>query len=221
MKMLDLCCGAGLAAAGYWRSGCFSEIVGVDIDPAMRGVYPFDFIAGDALALDYDFLLAFDFIHASPPCQFYSRVTPRRYRHQHPRLIPGFRRMLHATDRPHIIENVPGSGHDLRPNLTLSGLDVGLPMDRPRLFRVAVAEKFSSNSFKDGLTVLRQIRNRRAVNVHGSEYVSKRDTFDAFGVNDLPVSHKRNLTAVHVQQGIPPAMTFYLARYLFPRFFIG
>jgi len=51
MRLLDLCCGAGLAAWGYWRSGAFSEVVGVDINPMP---YPFDFICGDALTLDYE-----------------------------------------------------------------------------------------------------------------------------------------------------------------------
>lgn len=142
-RMLDLFCGGGLAGAGYWQSGCFSEIVGIDLNPTMRRAYPFDFIAGDALALDYDFLAQFDFIHASPPCQFYSYVTPEWARDRHSRLIPGTHLMLKASGLPHVIENVPGSSLDLRPNLVLSGYDVGLPMNRPRLFHV-FSEKCAS-----------------------------------------------------------------------------
>jgi hypothetical protein len=135
-RLLDLCCGGGLAGAGYWRSGCFSEICGVDNNPAMKPVYPFDFVCADMLTLTYDFLLQFDFIHASPPCQAYSYATPEWARDRHLRLIPGTHLMLKASGLPHVIENVPGSALELRPNLALSGLDVGLPMKRPRYFHV-------------------------------------------------------------------------------------
>lgn len=135
-KLLDLCCGGGLAGRGYWESGCFSEICGVDNNPDMKHVYPFDFICADMLTLTYDFLLQFDFIHASPPCQFYSYATPDWARGRHMRLIPGTHLMLKSTGLPHVIENVPGSALDLRPNLVLSGLDVGVPMKRPRYFHV-------------------------------------------------------------------------------------
>lgn len=72
-KLLDLFCGEGLAAWGYWLSGRFSHIVGVDINLQMRSRYSFDFIEGDVLSLDYEFLSKFDFVHASPPCQAYSK----------------------------------------------------------------------------------------------------------------------------------------------------
>lgn len=134
--MLDLFCGGGLAGAGYWQSGCFSEIVGVDLDPSMKKVYPFDFMCCNAWLLDYEFLLQFDFIHASPPCQFYSAITPSWARARHIRSIPPTHLMLQAAGKPYVIENVPGSGHDLRPNLIMSGLDVGLPTARPRLFHI-------------------------------------------------------------------------------------
>ena len=69
MKLLDLYCGEGLAAWGYWRSGCFSSITGIDINPKMSARFSFEFICADCRSLTYDFLDQFDFIHASPPCQ--------------------------------------------------------------------------------------------------------------------------------------------------------
>lgn len=70
-RLLDLFCGAGGAAVGYSRAG-FDEIVGVDIVKQPR--YPFTFVLGDAL----EYLAAhgheFAAIHASPPCQGYSRL---------------------------------------------------------------------------------------------------------------------------------------------------
>lgn len=149
MKMLDLCCGGGLAAAGYWLSGCFTEIVGIDkLDLSDR--YPYDFIQGDAFALDYDFLSQFDFIHASPPCQWYSQLTPEWARDRHERLIPNAHRLLKAWGGPHVIENVGGSLLDLRPTMHLSGFDVGLPMLRNRYFHVYEAQlRHSLNEFQD------------------------------------------------------------------------
>lgn len=147
-KMLDLCCGGGLAGAGYWLSGCFTEIVGIDVLD-MRRSYPFDFIQGDAFALDYDFLSQFDFIHASPPCQGYSDLTPEYARDRHPRLIPNAHLMLKAWGGPHVIENVRGALKDLRPTLCLSGFDVSLPMQRNRYFHIYEAGSCaSSNEFQ-------------------------------------------------------------------------
>src|SRR5215207_8218785 len=117
-RLLSLFCGGGLACWGYWRSGRFSEIVGVDIADH-SAAYAFDFIQADALALDYDFLLDFDAIHASPPCQAYSTLTPEQYKPNHPRLIEPTRQMLEAVGVPFVIENVPGSVRELRPNLAM------------------------------------------------------------------------------------------------------
>ena len=71
MRLLDAFCGAGGAAVGYHRAG-FHEIVGVDIKPQPR--YPFTFVPGDALEYIKAHGHEFDAIHASPPCQRYTRL---------------------------------------------------------------------------------------------------------------------------------------------------
>lgn len=68
-RLLDLCCCAGGGAVGYALAG-FSV---TGIDAHIQPDYPFKFIQADALDLTYDFLLSFDAIHASPPCQAYIR----------------------------------------------------------------------------------------------------------------------------------------------------
>ena len=66
MKAIDLCCCAGGAAAGLASVGF--DVTGIDIEPQPN--FPFEFIQGDALTVDVAFLRGFDFIWASPPCQF-------------------------------------------------------------------------------------------------------------------------------------------------------
>ena len=76
MKVLDLYCGAGGASEGYRQAG-FDQLVGIDINLQPR--YPFEFRQGDAIEAmeDLDFLRSFDLIHASPPCQRFSKMTKR------------------------------------------------------------------------------------------------------------------------------------------------
>lgn len=274
MKLLDLFCGGGLAAAGYWQSGCFTEIVGVDIED-MSTVYPFDFIRGNALRLDYDFLAQFDFIHASPPCQAYSKQTPKHARPRHAKLIRDTHAMLYATGLPYAIENVEGSGAELRPNLLLSGMDVGLPMHRPRYFHLYLPEKMTSLqssqisrcgfaqkneingcclSHEVSTGCLSKISGDRKINVitgdhsqvsiegninlssaaqsnlsyvekinphDNNHYITREQLIAAFGLKSLPVAHIRRLTIPHIQQGIPPAMTKFIARSVFNKAMIG
>ena len=102
-RLLDLFCGAGGAAMGYYRAGF--DVVGVDIRPQSR--YPFEFHRADAMTYPLD---GFDAIHASPPCQRYSIATAGAGKHvraSHPALIAPTRERLRAVDVPFVIENVP------------------------------------------------------------------------------------------------------------------
>ena len=114
-RLLDLFCGAGGAAMGYHRAGF--DVVGVDKRPQPR--YPFEFVEADALEfmrdLDYG-VLAYQAIHASPPCQFGSTVTNRNRRRsliEHENLIPATRDLLLDAGLPYVIENVEGSRRHL------------------------------------------------------------------------------------------------------------
>lgn len=106
LRLLDLFCCAGGAAKGYTQAGF--EVVGVDI--ADQPNYPYEFVQADALTLAPDFLASFDAIHASPPCQAYS-VTAKRTKNGDawPKLIKPVRAMLTLSDRPYVMENVPGA----------------------------------------------------------------------------------------------------------------
>lgn len=128
-RLLDLFCGAGGCAVGYDRAGF--DVTGVDNRPQPR--YPFAFHQADAL----EFLAAhgreYDAIHASPPCQAYSRVTKRWGRTgDHPDLIGHVRDMLAGYAVPWVIENVGGA--PLCCPFMLCGSMFGLKVRRHRWF---------------------------------------------------------------------------------------
>ncbi|MCP4083205.1 MAG: DNA cytosine methyltransferase [Planctomycetaceae bacterium] len=129
MKLLDLFCGAGGCAMGYYRAG-FTEVVGVDINPQKR--YPFEFVQADALEYAIRYGHKFDMIHASPPCQVYS-VTAALSNGNHPDLVGKTRDILLGLGKPYVIENVPGA--PLINPITLCGtMFPGLRVIRHRLF---------------------------------------------------------------------------------------
>jgi 23S rRNA G2069 N7-methylase RlmK/C1962 C5-methylase RlmI len=98
-RLLDLFCKAGGAGMGYHRAGF--DVVGVDHEPQPR--YPFAFVQADAL----EYLAAhgheYDAIHASPPCQGYSRLRhlPWLKGREWPLLIEPCRALLVQAGRPH------------------------------------------------------------------------------------------------------------------------
>lgn len=140
-RILDLFCGAGGASMGYSRAGF--EVVGVDITEQPR--YPFGFLQSDAIAV-LDTVLAvggkydaytFDAIHASPPCQGYSRMSTCRpgLADEYPRLIEPVRERLVAIGLPYVIENVVGA--PLRWPTLLCGAMFGREVYRHRLFETS------------------------------------------------------------------------------------
>jgi DNA (cytosine-5)-methyltransferase 1 len=193
-KLLDLFCGEGLAAWGYWLSGRFTEIVGVDINPSLKKRYAFDFINRDALSLDYDFLQQFDFIHCSPPCQGYSKATPDQSKHE--RLIPGCHLMCVASGLPYVIENVEGSTKDLKPNLVIDGHSVGLNITRRRYFYVSQLKK-----------PVRLLSSGTIANFSIHDAATRNEMIEAFGLSVINEKRRSFLTRRGIEEGIPPAFT--------------
>jgi DNA (cytosine-5)-methyltransferase 1 len=125
-KLLDLFCGAGGAAMGYYRAGF--EVIGVDINPQPN--YPFEFKQADAMTYPLD---DFDVIHASPPCQHYTMMQRIcKNKGSHPDLVEATRERLKASDKPYIIENVVGA--PLIDAIILCGTMFGLRIARHRQF---------------------------------------------------------------------------------------
>lgn len=103
LHILDLYCGAGGAAMGYAQAGFV--VTGVDI---VKHRYPFRFIHADALeVLDNLDVERYHAIHASPPCQRFTRNARQRgTAESHPDLIAPTRDRLRTLGLPYVIENV-------------------------------------------------------------------------------------------------------------------
>ncbi|MET8447419.1 class I SAM-dependent methyltransferase [Streptomyces sp. NPDC005209] len=128
-RLLDLYCCQGGAAKGYADAGF--DVTGVDKDPQPR--YPYRFVQADAIAFVLEHGAAFDFIHASPPCQHDSECQRLRG-NTHPDLIAPTRAALETTGRPWVIENVGGAVAKLRDPVMLCGAMFALETYRHRFF---------------------------------------------------------------------------------------
>lgn len=104
---MDLFCGAGGVSTGLERAGFDVTAVDINPQPHHRGGH---FIQADALEVlqEVDWLLGFDFIWASPPCQAFTSLRHLNGK-EYPNLIPATRAGLIASGVPHCIENVPGA----------------------------------------------------------------------------------------------------------------
>jgi DNA (cytosine-5)-methyltransferase 1 len=154
-RMLELFAGEGGATAGYQRAGW--DVFAVDLNAKVLERNPADGMhVGDALVVltaliaglripftrpdDSTVWLGlddFDAIHASPPCQGYSTITPDQSKH--PRLIDPVRELLVATGKSYVIENVAGARKHLREPVLLCGDMFGLTVRRHRYFETSTA----------------------------------------------------------------------------------
>lgn len=118
---------------GYSRAGF--EVVGVDNRPQKN--YPFEFHQADALDYCREHWREYDAIHASPPCQAYSRLafSPNRNMTAYPKLIYKVRDALTETDLEFVIENVPDA--PLHNPLTLCGTMFDLRTHKHRNFEMS------------------------------------------------------------------------------------
>lgn len=127
--LLDLYCGAGGCTRGYQEAGF--HVVGVDIfrQPRYCGD---EFVQDDVFSyLEDADLSRFAAIHASPPCQGYTRARHLQG-NEHPMLVADTRASLVSAGKRYVIENVIGA--PLVNPIKLTGTMFGLLTVRPRLF---------------------------------------------------------------------------------------
>lgn len=131
--LLDVFCGDGGAGVGYQRAGF--NVVGVDIVP--RPACPFPVWVADALEVlaEVGRWGVYDAIHASPPCQQWTRAGKLRTAQggtcSSSDLIAQTRALLRATGLPYILENVEGAPIQ---GVRLCGSSFGLKVRRHRIF---------------------------------------------------------------------------------------
>jgi DNA (cytosine-5)-methyltransferase 1 len=200
---LDLfCCGGG-ASMGLYRAGF--NVVGIDIDHQPH--YPFPFLQADALTLDPEWMAAFDFVWASPPCQRYTRGAKKWGTTDcHPDLIAPTRDLLESIGLPFVIENVPDA--PVRADVTLCGSMFGLRVIRHRSFElsgVVVPQPEHGQHAADYVTV--------TGHTGGS---SKRDGTAGFGtIEDWKEAMGIDwLPASKLCEAIPPAYSEHIGRRL-------
>lgn len=219
MKLLDGCCCAGGASAGYTLAGF--EVIGVDIAPQPH--YPYPFILGDIIDVLFRMLAGekflasdgkeygmddFDAFHVSPPCQGYSITKSLPNVGLYPKLIEPVRALLIETGKPYVIENVVGA--PLIDPLMLCGTMFGLKLIRHRLFETHPRIYFTPASHKClGLNTnshrgYSSFKNgAQAITCVGNNYNPK-DGALAMGIAWM--------TRDELSEAIPPAYTEFIGR---------
>lgn len=215
-RLLDLFCGDGGAGMGYHLAGF--DVVGVDIEP--HPLYPFEFHQADALTVDLE---GFDAIHASPPCQGYSRMRhlPWLAGKDYPLLIDPIRERLQLAGVPWIIENVEDSPLNRASDLfgahgvLLCGTMFGLLIYRHRPFETSfpVAQP-AHGPHREAISAGRMLGDRCRVPVHrgitawqagggvGGHMADARKVGESMGIDWMK--------AAGMSQAIPPAYTRHI-----------
>jgi len=234
LRLLDLFCCAGGAAVGYERAGF--EVVGVDIKPQPN--YPFEFIQADCLRLDPAFVASFDAVHASPPCQWFSRThgmapagrtgggnggyktpRPKAARDDHPNLMPQTRALLVASGRPYVMENVLDASRAMIDPIMLCGTMFGLRVYRHRLFEtnwlaVPPAHPAHTHGVTAGSGNAKGKGRGYSASTHGAQMITVAgNNFNRReGMAAMGIDWEANQR--EVAQMIPPAYTEFLGRQL-------
>ena len=211
--LLDLFCGAGGCSVGYHRAGF--DIVGVDIKAQPN--YPFDFQQADAF--EYVLELAgyanglYDAIHASPPCQRYSRLftTMEDRRGEHPDHVAKTRELLNKTGLPWVIENVHGAPLN-RGSVMLCGAMFGLRTYRHRWFESSeclLAPSHPKHSIKSDKG------SRRKEHFLAGGFISVVGNVGTYcGPAAMGIDW---MTGEELSQAIPPAYTEFIGRQIVKR----
>lgn len=242
--LLDLYCKAGGAAMGFFQAGF--DVVGVDKEDQPN--YPFPFVKMDALhvlerllekRISRNFIRArsknakqpiyyrledFMAIHASPPCQKYSKMTkgiwPERL-DGHDDLIVPTRELLIKAKKPYSLENVETARHMLINPIKLCGTMFGLrtstgsQLVRHRYFELSIPFFLTptcQHNKEAGQKLSGGGKRAATIGVYGhAGGSSKRDGTVSFGVDERSMAMGIDwMTNKELAQAIPPAYTKYI-----------
>lgn len=210
-RLLDLFCGAGGAAKGYQEAGFY--VVGVDIAPQPNYCGD-EFIQTEALHFLGCQIIkkeTWSAIHASPPCQDYSR-NMRHLSAPQPRLIEPVRALLNKTGVPWVIENVEGAPLPSQDDLfgshgvVLCGTSFGMRVYRHRWFETSFPVV--------GLACDHRLRAMNPHNVAG-----RKQMYAEFGRGDPEKGWAREMGVewmgrYEAREAIPPAYTRFIGEQL-------
>jgi DNA (cytosine-5)-methyltransferase 1 len=208
---LDLFSGEGGSGWGYELAGI--AMTGVDNRPMPR-YRGSRFIQADAFEYLADHGHEYDFIHASPPCQGYSRMRhlPWLKDRVYPLLIAPVRAAILPLGVPYVIENVEDARPHMRDPIRLCGLSFGLRMYRHRMFESSLFmlepphEKHREVIFKGRLLNSRYSGSAGTTGIlpDPAGHVATNDAKAVMGVEWM----SRN----GMTQAIPPAFTLWIGR---------
>lgn len=206
-RLLDLYSGAGGCAQGYAEAGF--DVTGVDNQHQPR--YPFRFVQADALEYVQQHGWEYDAIHASPPCQGYSRMRFLTLA-ESPLLISATREALNRTGRPYVIENVELARPHMRADLMLCGTMLGLRVRRHRLFEIEPSPLLlmppcsCKNGVRDGALIGQRLRGPKPPGRVVPPIFTDAELRAALGVEWMSLKE--------TCQAIPPAYTRFIGRAL-------
>lgn len=217
LSVLDLYCGAGMAADGYAAAGLRVEC-GIDIRSQPH--YPYDFFQTDAISvLEGSEPEAFDVIHASPPCQLFTRAKHLREAQGKqsketidlltPTLALLRERWSHKT---WIVENVENAKSLMPGAVRLCGSRFGLAVQRHRLFLSNI--RLSGTACEHSMFPLDPITGKpRPWGV----YYAAGDSIPKGGRTARDAEHARELFGMtrslkwdELKEGFPPAYTQHI-----------
>ncbi|MES2394993.1 MAG: DNA cytosine methyltransferase [Bacteroidota bacterium] len=200
-KLLDLFSCGGMGAEGYIRSGF--DCIGVDKDYHKN--YPSQMHVCDVFDFLQSYKLNYDAIHASPPCQGYSKL--KHFSKQNTGLhIEEIRELLIETNKPYVIENVPGS--TLKNYIKLNGTMFGHKYVKERWFesnvflmappKIPIKGKCFIPSYGVGPTGY--------ISLIGNNFNKAKALYE--------LGTSRNYNIKEISEGIPPVYTEFIGHQL-------
>lgn len=198
---------------GYHLAG--HEVFGVDIKP--QPDYPFAFQQADAVTYPLE---GFDIIHASPPCQRFTRARHVKEAQGHPDntvdLLTPMLRRLQASDVKFIVENVPGSPMTSDVMLCGSMFDLRVRRHRNFMTNIVFPEPPLCNHKKQGKPV--GVYHRMGDTVQGKS--TKTGKWVVGGSTAKNIEEAREAMGIdwmkwpQLKESIPPAYTKWLGEHM-------
>ena len=201
-RLLDLFCNEGGATRGYQQAGF--HVTGVDIEPQPNYIGD-EFIQADAMTFPLD---GYQVVHASPPCQLYTRAGHLRDAQggtsdAEDLLVPTLERLA-GLDGIWVVENVEWAPFPPSVFTTLlCGSSFGLQVRRHRLFGSNVLlMRARCEHARQGRPVGVYHRMGDAIPHGGTTAVDLEEAQQAMGIDWMTWSE--------LKEAIPPAYTRYI-----------